>query len=37
MLPLPKEVRRAAERSVQKFGTDKSVQSPAGFIVERPK
>ncbi|CAL6100418.1 Kinase [Hexamita inflata] len=37
MIPLPKEIRKTIEKAVQKYGTDRSIQSPSGYIIERPK
>lgn len=35
LMPLPKEIRKQIERAVQKYGTDRSVESPAGVFIER--
>lgn len=37
MIPLPRDLRKQAMKSVQKFALDKTVQGPSGIIVERSK
>ncbi|TNJ26452.1 Kinase, CDC7 [Giardia muris] len=37
MIPLPRELRKQAQKSVQRFELDKTVQGPSGIIVERSK